>query len=97
MPGCVHLPPPPPPVPPPPHPLFLLMNSSRPAPFKSFVLIGRLQPAAAFFLGLGALFCCSFFCPLDQSCKTLIVSQMISSDQQSVLACAIIFMHAVMY
>ena len=23
------------------------------------------------FLGLGALFCCSFFCPLDQPCKTL--------------------------
>ena len=22
------------------------------------------------FLGLGALFCCSFFCSLDQSCKT---------------------------
>ena len=23
------------------------------------------------FLGLGALFCCSFFCPLDQPYKTL--------------------------
>ena len=23
------------------------------------------------FLGLGTLFCCSFFCSLDQSCKTL--------------------------
>ena len=23
------------------------------------------------FLGLGALFCCSFFCPLDQPCNTL--------------------------
>ena len=23
------------------------------------------------FLGLGALFCCSFFCPLYQPCKTL--------------------------
>ena len=23
------------------------------------------------FVGLGALSCCSFFCPLDQSCKTL--------------------------
>ena len=23
------------------------------------------------FLGLGALFCCSFFCPLNEPCKTL--------------------------
>ena len=32
----------------------------------------RLAPAfAAFFLVSGALFRCSFFCPLDQPCKTL--------------------------
>ena len=30
----------------------------------------QLVPAL-FFLGLGALFCCSFFCSLDQPCKTL--------------------------
>ena len=29
------------------------------------------------FLGLGALFCCSFFCPLYQPCKTL---QMVQVD-----------------
>ena len=31
----------------------------------------QLHIVLFFFLGLGALFCCSFFCPLDQPCKTL--------------------------
>ena len=27
------------------------------------------------FIGLGSLFCCSFFCPLDQPCKALQMAQ----------------------
>ena len=32
------------------------------------------------FLGLGALFCCLFFCSLDQPCKTLQTVQVAPSD-----------------
>ena len=34
------------------------------------------MPVATLFLGLWALFCCSFFCPLGQPCKTLQIGQL---------------------
>ena len=33
------------------------------------------------FLGLGTLFCCSFFCPLDKPCKTLQTVQVAPLDE----------------
>ena len=41
------------------------------------------------FLGLGALFCCSFFCPLDQPCKMLQMVQVTPNERLSrLLNCA---------
>ena len=45
------------------------------------------------FLGLGALFCCSFFCPLDQTCRTLQTVQVTDPNvSQSLTAFACILM-----
>ena len=46
-------------------------NEHRPAPFKALFSLDPDNLQLHCFLRLGALFCCSFFCPLNQPCKTL--------------------------
>ena len=43
------------------------------------------------FLGLGALFCCSFLCPLDQPCKMLQTMQVASGGVIKFGACVYFF------
>ena len=46
-------------------------NCSRPAPFTETYSLDPYNLQLHCFLELGSLFGCSFFCPLDQPCKTL--------------------------
>ena len=49
-----------------------LQGLSRNAPpSKALFSLDSYNPQLHCFLGLGTLFCCSFFSPLDQPCKTL--------------------------